>query len=312
MPIDACGALGALDTFSRPGRFWKGHLHTHSTTSDGVLSPDEVCRRYRVAGYDFLCLSDHFLPVYDYPVSDTRPFRAEGFTTILGAEMHVSATAIGETWHILANGLPLDFARPQPGESGPALAARAAEAGAFVTLVHPEWYGLTEADARAVPAAHAMEVYNHTSALRAARGNGWGLLDTLLAGGHHLHALATDDAHFEVDDAFGGWVMVKAEANEPDALVAALRGGRYYSTQGPLIHDLRVQGGDLVVECSPAYAVHLLGRGSRSVSAEVRGQTAARLPLGRMGKAGYARVVVMDEAGRCAWSNPWWPAGAEA
>lgn len=46
-----------LSAFSAPGRFWKGNLHTHSNRSDGALEPAEVCRRYREAGYDFLCLS---------------------------------------------------------------------------------------------------------------------------------------------------------------------------------------------------------------------------------------------------------------
>jgi histidinol phosphatase-like PHP family hydrolase len=36
-------------------------LPTHSTRSDGVLPPEEVCRRYRAGGYDFLALTDHFI-----------------------------------------------------------------------------------------------------------------------------------------------------------------------------------------------------------------------------------------------------------
>ena len=35
--------------------------------------------------------------------------------------------------------------------------------------------------------------------------------------------------------AFGGWVMVKADSNDPDALVEALKSGAYYSSQGPQI-----------------------------------------------------------------------------
>lgn len=292
--------------FAQPGRFFKGNLHTHSTTSDGVLAAEEVCRRYREAGYDFICLSDHFLPAYDFPVSDTRPFRTADFTTILGAEVHVPSTRLGEKWHLLANGLPLDFAPTEAGESAPALAARCAAAGAFVSIVHPEWYALDEEDAQSITAAHAMEVYNHTSAVRAARGNGWGLLDRLLCSGRRMHALATDDAHFAVDDAFGGWVMVKADARDPDALVAALKTGRYYSTQGPEIHDIRFEGDEVVVECSPAFGVYLLGKGSRTAQSEQRGQTVARLPLGKMGKGGFMRVTVLDAHGRSAWSNPMW------
>lgn len=38
------------DAFTAPGRFFRGNLHTHSTRSDGVLDPGEVCRRYRDEG----------------------------------------------------------------------------------------------------------------------------------------------------------------------------------------------------------------------------------------------------------------------
>ena len=99
-----------LNAFHAPGRFFKGNLHTHSTYSDGGLSPGEVCRRYREQGYDFLCVSDHFRAVYGFPITDTRGFRTNRFTTILGAEVHAGANSKGETWHILAVGLPADFA----------------------------------------------------------------------------------------------------------------------------------------------------------------------------------------------------------
>ena len=47
--------------FDKPGTFWKGNLHTHSTNSDGTRTPEEICAIYREAGYDFLALTDHFL-----------------------------------------------------------------------------------------------------------------------------------------------------------------------------------------------------------------------------------------------------------
>ena len=123
-----------LSAFSAPGRFWRGNLHTHSTRSDGVLPPEEVCRRYRAEGYDFLALTDHFVGKFGYPIVDTVPLRSEGFTTLLGAELHSGPMQNGELWHILAVGLPPDFApgnapdfQVHPGmETGPAIAARAA------------------------------------------------------------------------------------------------------------------------------------------------------------------------------------------
>lgn len=292
--------------FAQAGHFFKGNLHTHSTLSDGLLSAEEVCRRYRERGYDFICLSDHFLPVYDFPVTDTRPFRTDTFTTILGAEVHVPSTALGEKWHLLANGLPLDFAPPSEGESAPEIAARCAAAGAFVTIVHPEWYGLGVEDAQRIEAAHAMEVYNHTAAVKTDRGNGWGLLDQLLACERRLNALACDDAHFEADDAFGGWVMVKAPERDPDALLNALKDGHYYSSTGAEIHDIGFDGDELVVACSPAVGVYLQGKGSRATQVLGQGLTSVRLPAYKLGKQSYLRVTVVDAQGRRAWSNPFW------
>lgn len=300
----------SLDAFSASGRFFKGNLHTHSTRSDGKLEPEDVCRRYRDRGYDFLCLSDHFLKHYDFPITDTTAFRTDGFTTILGAELHAKATLGGDHWHILAVGLPADFAHTGDDETGAQLAERAYQAGAFVAIPHPEWYGLTLEDAQTIPNAHAVEVYNHTSQVHCARGGGSYFLDDLLMAGRKINALACDDAHFNIPgdlerDAFGGWVMVKAEANTPEALLVALKAGHYYSTQGPEISGLRREGEELVIECSPSDQIMLLGRNSLSTYVSGFGLTSARLPLERF-EGKWGRIALLDGDGRCAWSNPMW------
>ena len=144
-----------IPPFSTPGRFWRGNLHTHSTLSDGALKPEDVIEAYKRAGYDFLQLSDHFLGRFDWPIADTRNLRSNNFTTLIGAEVHAMATSAGEYWHIVATGLPLDFPHAEPDETGPMLAARAREAGAFVAIGHPSWSQLTIEDGRSLAAAHA-------------------------------------------------------------------------------------------------------------------------------------------------------------
>ena len=292
--------------FQQPGQFFKGNLHTHSTASDGLHPAAEVCRIYREAGYDFLALSDHFLPVYDFPVTDTSAHRSETFTTILSAEVHVPATSMGETWHLLAVGLPPKFEATRDGETGPAIAQRCRDAGAFVGIVHPSWYSLSLEDAQSIGGAHAIEIYNHTSAVKTDRGDSCALFDQMLALGHRLSCFASDDAHFHFDDAFGAWVMVKAESLRPELLVEALKQGHYYSSQGPLIHDIKVEEGQLEVKCSPARAVMLLGRGSKAVSELGQSMESATLPTDRVAKGGFGRVVVIGDDGRRAWSNPIW------
>ena len=135
--------MALLSPFSSPGRFWRGNLHTHSNLSDGALEPRAVVDAYKTAGYDFMQLSEHFIGNFDFPIADTRSFRSNNFTTLIGAELHAPETAVGELWHIVAAGLPLDFPRNLDGETGARVAQRAAEAGAFIGIAHPAWSQLT-------------------------------------------------------------------------------------------------------------------------------------------------------------------------
>lgn len=312
--------MSRLSAFSAPGRFWRGNLHTHSTRSDGVLDPAEVCRRYRAEGYDFLALTDHFVGLWNYPIVDTVPFRTPDFTTILGAELHSGAMENGELWHILAVGLPLDFAPsdtphfvPHGGqETAPQIAARAVAAGAFVAIAHPQWSGLTLGDARTLATtAHAVEIYNHGCAMGCDRPDGFAIADQLLTEGHDLTLIATDDAHFSEPDHFGGWTMVKAEANTPDALLAALKRGEFYSSQGPELRDVRIEAGKLVVECSAVSSIVAIGWGTGAKAVHGQSLTRGEVPLERLNNSPWVRAAVIDAAGKRAWSNPIWT-GASA
>ena len=294
--------------FGRSGRFFKGNLHTHSTNSDGDYPPAEVIDRYYRAGYDFLTLSDHFLERYGYPVTDTRALRRDDFTTIIGAELHVSKMLNDELWHVLAIGLPPDFAPPGEGEGIGSLTRRAADAGAFIGIVHPEWYGVTPDDAHVIDRAHAVEVYNHGSHVENDRGYGWGLCDILLNQGRRITGFATDDAHRMTYDAFGGWTQVWAERLDPDLILESLKAGRYYSSQGPEIHSIRIEDDEIHVACSPVAVISAQGKGSRAKFVKGDGITEGHLPLKRF-KDAYVRITVCDDQGRRAWSNPLWLTG---
>jgi hypothetical protein len=299
--------------FSKPGRFWRGNLHTHSTVSDGALTPEAVCAFYRTAGYDFIALTDHFHPYFKWQIADTRPFRTDDFTTLIGAELHAPGLSFGYPWHILAVGLPLDFPMVVEGEDGVVLARRALDAGAFVAVAHPEFYNLTEADALSLVGAHAIEIFNGTSIDHNDKPLGWALFDILLARGYRYTACATDDAHFQPSraDALLGWVMVKSESLEPDALLMALKAGDYYSSTGPEIYDIQVFPGDkIVVQCSPAERVFVTGYGYHAASTYGNGILSAEISLKGFDSP-YARVTVRDAKGGRAWSNPFWFAEQE-
>ena len=310
-----------IPPFSTPGRFWRGNLHTHSTRSDGAMTPEQVVAAYKGAGYDFVELSDHFVSRYDWPITDTRALRSNNFTTLIGAEMHAMGTEVGELWHILAVGLPLDFPRAGEGETGPQLAERARAAGAFVAIAHPAWSQLRIGDGRALAAAHAVEIYNHGCAVETDRGDGFYLLDELCNEGRRLTAIATDDAHFRDGeyDAFGGFVAVKAESLDPEALLNALKAGQFYASQGPRLIDVDVRREEVTVECSPVDAIALVTGTSRAVSRVGRRITGATLEVGAAARQAWTdpgaipwfRIVVIDAAGRRAWTNPIWVDGLD-
>ncbi|MFD5148808.1 PHP domain-containing protein [Streptomyces sp. NPDC058401] len=290
--------------FDRPGRFWRGNLHTHSDRSDGALSPAATARYYRSAGYDFLAVTDHFRPEYGFPLTDTTALRTEGFTTLLGAELHAPRTEAGSSWHILAVGLPPGFAPPGPDETGPLLARRAREAGAFVGMAHPAASLLSIADAESLDAAHAVEVYNALSA-REDRGDSWHLTDVLLNRGRRLHAYAADDAHLQPQDPPGcaAWVQVRAESLDPDLLLAALKAGHYYSSTGPELFDVSLTGEHVTVRCSPVRKVLISGGAPGAEVVQGEDLTECTLPLA-MFRGRFFRVTVEDATGGRAWSNP--------
>ncbi|HEX5500214.1 MAG TPA: CehA/McbA family metallohydrolase [Thermomicrobiales bacterium] len=294
--------------FAKPGQFWRGNLHGHTTRSDGHRSPEEVCAFYRGAGYDFIALTDHFLERYGWPLTEGPA--TPGLTTILGAELHPTRDRmeLGEMWHIVAVGLPAGFAPTAPDETGPQLAARAAEAGAFVFAAHPQWFAMTERDMLALDAAAGVEIFNAGCGEDNDTAESAYMLDQMLDRGRRLLACATDDSHFTPNarDHLAGWVMVKSERNEPEEIVAALKAGDFYASTGAGIYDLDLTPGErLRLRCSPVSRAFAIGGPAVYRIAAAQGMTEAEFDL-RDWRSPFVRVVVRDDTGRKAWTNPIW------
>jgi hypothetical protein len=299
------------------GRFFRGNLHCHSNRSDGVLEPEDVAAAYREAGYDFICLSDHLEAEYGWRVSDTRHLRDEGFTTLVGAELSSAPWAERETYWATAAGLPLDFEAPPVDDRAEAI-GRARDCGAFVVMLHPGLNNLPLAAADGLPAldaVHAVEIYNHNMAMAGLpdRAHGAYMLDGLLEKGYRVLVNAGDDAHFgHPSDRFGGWVEAHCERLDAGALLDSLKAGRYYSTQGPALRELLLDGDSLHVEVSDAYAVTLTGSGDRWLNGTSRTSEGGE-PISEADfdlspfRGSYCRITVVDPAGLRAWSNPIWP-----
>ena len=106
---------------------------------------------------------------------------------------------------------------------------------------------------------------------------------------------------------------VKAESLEPETLLEALKAGEFYSSQGPQFYAMELDGSDLTIECSPVNAISVNGGTSRTVSRTGRSLTRVTLDLANLDNgwlkcppSNWLRVVIRDEAGKCAWTNPIW------
>lgn len=302
------GGLVSFKPFSNPGRFYKGNLHMHSSHSDGALSVADVCEKYRSAGYDFVSVTDHALERFGFPVTDSSSCRGNGFTTIIGAELHAGASEFGHMWHILANGLPLDF-DPRGFTSGQELARSARDSGAFVTVAHPAWYILSEEDVASYAGiAHAIEIGNGVAGALHDRYDSLYIAELMFHRGHAFNIIAADDYHGApyLRESELGWVWVKAENNEPEALVSALKEGAYYSSSGPMINDVRIISGKTIyVSCDPADLIVVSGTGYQTSSTTEIGTTEVELDISKIDSP-YLRLTVRDLSGRRAWTNPIW------
>jgi hypothetical protein len=142
--------------------------------------------------------------------------------------------------------------------------------------------------------------------------------DELLEDGRSCPALVTDDSHHPGFDSDHAWTWLRAERTA-ESVLDALRGGRFYGSAGPVLHDVETRGGAVVVRCTPARSVTLLtgrtsgtavnaGRLGYRYGAEILETTpdglivAARLD--RPETAPFARIEVVDASGRKAWTNP--------
>jgi len=283
--------------FMAPGQWYQANLHTHTTGSDGVLSPAEACALYRANGYALLAITDH------NRVTDATHLSGNGLLVVQGAEIDGGRTELGDTYHVVGIDLPADFEAPNRDDAQAIIDAINA-AGGVCFIAHPYWSSMTVTDLMRVERYVGLEVYNYScrNIGKEASPMTW---DGVLMRGRQASGLAVDDAHFRYPDACGGWVWVKAQEGSAEAIVAALREGCFYASSGPVIMDFRMGEGRAWARCSPAQAINFVCAGSRGGFCEATaGGLVTEGSFALAGNEKYVRVQVVDERGRAAWTNP--------
>jgi hypothetical protein len=298
-----------VNPFEAPGEWLKCALHAHTTNSDGELAPDKLARHYARAGYDVLAITDHWV---------RTEAANDGILVVPSAELN-AVLPEGRDGHVLAYGIE-DDPRALGREYGDL--ARTGEwiveHGGVAYLAHPYWSGIVPGTLELPETIAGIEVYNAGCELEVGQGISSVHWDVLLEAGAACFAIATDDTHYAGFDSDYGWTWLKAERTR-ESVLAALRDGSFYASTGPLIHDVRVNGRSVEVGCGPAHSVVLLAGSRRGAAISVTrlgyrhnatvlersdegGIT--RVLLERPADTPFARVEVVDLAGRKAWTNP--------
>ncbi len=313
-------------------RFFKGNMHCHSNLSDGYFSPEELKKIYKDKGYSFLAITDHehfnnnsHLDDEDFITLTSAEFAIKEFpeqSTLKNFEMKVChlnfyAKKQDNDYTFCYNSVADHFSKPdrrphinRPENDVPrvyghkgisALIKEANEQGFFVCYNHPRWSLENYANYCGYEGLWGVEILNHTCNVDGLYDYDINVLDDMLRDGKRVFASCGDDNHNNngsLLQSFGASVYVNADSLSYENIVNGLLSGNFYSTAGPEIYSLYIDGGKVYIECSDAKRISYSTRGRRS-----RAENAAE---GYINSAvfeikdtdGYFRIEVIDEKGQ--------------
>lgn len=288
--------------FTRPGNWYKGNLHTHSTHSDGLFTPEQVIDFYRTRGYHFLSFTEHRVLT---PASRI----ADDFQVISGIEIDAIDPNAGY-FHMIGLGMK-GFSSEQFSMTASMneTALMISEQGGKAFLCHPYWSCQVSKDLFDLKGCFGVEIWNGACEAWDCKGLSVVHWEDMLNSGIRIYGLGTDDCHWWAgrQDAGLGWVWVKAPELSEEAILEALEGGYFYASSGPTIKDIRLENNEITVQTSPVKAIDIIGSGlfksRRELAAPGKTITEAKL-LGDISQIKYIRVACLDYEGNWAWSNP--------
>ena len=302
--------------FAADGSWLRCALHAHTTNSDGELPPDKLVRHYEWAGFDVLAITDHWVRTVE-PSTDR-------LLVIPATELNATAGGPEHDAHVLALGLGVDPELP-PADVGFGTLGEVVtwvnERGAVPYLAHTYWSGLRTDQFEDCEGLVGIEVWNAGCELEVGRGDASLHWDEALERGRLLYGIAADDSHHPGYDSALAWTWVRAGAKSSEAVLAALRDGCFYSSTGPVVHELEVSDEAVEVRCSPVASATLVAgrrRGARANAGRLGYPHRARIlatnddelitavRLERPPGTPYGRLELCDADGRRAWTNPLW------
>ncbi len=266
-----------------PVKFYKASLHTHSTVSDGKLTPQELKEAYKARGYSILSLTDHHIIAAHPELNDPD------FLTLTGIELGVETedykppqSFFGKVYHINLIAKRADnlwqpyapksiddknrkYAQQARWDSTPRvydlevlqkMLERAKEEGFLAIYNHPTWSGNRYPDYAPLKNLWAVEIRNTHNCMMGYDDNNSKAYEDLLMLGNRLSVVMADDTH-RPHTIGGSFTMIGAKELTYESVIEAMEKGDVYASCGPLIHGLTLDGTILRITCTEAAEVCL-------------------------------------------------------
>lgn len=292
-----------MEIIKKHKKQYKANLHCHSIISDGTLTPEELKEAYKSHGYSVLAITDHEYPYDHTDLSDkdflmltgyeayirpdekgrTKPFVPEIHINLFARDPHNTAF-IGfsdpfckyekdpvkrETFNKIALGRPREYTVDYVNE----FVKVAKEHGYICSHNHPVWSLEDWEQILKYEGFFSIEMCNYGSFRENRIEYNAQLYDYLLRHGKNIFCHSSDDNHnkhpFDSPkcDSFGGFTMILADELSYDSVFRALEKGDFYSSMGPTINELVINGNEVHIETSPAAQITMFNGGRNQKTA---------------------------------------------
>ena len=315
------------------GQFYKANLHSHSTLSDGHITPSELKEIYKKKGYAVFAYTEHavyhdlreqlddadFITLPSYEANVERdyahtPFPAlvEGVppTPSMAEAVHLNMFAIDPDKPMRE--VEIEDIRTFSVANINELIRRGKEAGFLVSFNHPHWSLNTASLYNQLEGLDALEIINGAAYRSSGLDHVPHVYREMAWNGKRLICIAGDDNH-RFRHFFWAWTMIKAPELSHKAIMQALLAGNCYASAGPEIKELYVEDGVVHITTSEAQAIYYSVAGRRKIaklSADQDGApvTHAEFKIDKndiffhltvkdmMGRPANTRIFYLDEA----------------
>lgn len=321
--------------FGGKKNFYKGNMHCHSNLSDGKKSPEELKDYYKSNGYSFLAITDHehinnnsYLDDDDFVTITSCEVAIKQFplqSTLVNQQMkvcHLNLYAKEQTndynvcysevydhfsspeRRAMLNRPKEDFERVYSTDGINKIIKTANDNGFFVSYNHPRWSLENYREYGGYEGLWGVEIYNTSCNVGGLYEYDINVYDDFLRDGKKIFATSGDDNHNTKNDSFGTYVMVNADILNYKSIINSLLNGDFYTSTGPEIFEISLDGMTVNVKCSAAYKINLTTSGRRYETKTANdGESITDATFSLKETDGYFRISVLDGKGKIANSQ---------